>query len=396
MKYLITLPALCAVLILLALASAANARAQRHDAAGVLAGIAVRTTVDSPLAKALLEDPSSAPMAAPWPACRSARDVPDAAALASVSRTHSPDTATALLIRCLAEIPEIARAQALFLQSVAAAHTDLHALVQGLQPRREDYLLLFVPGWGYRENGAATGADLRRPRDIMGALGFDHQLVPLADNGGVEQNAEILADALRDAFAAGKRVILISASSGGPTVAASLTRPDIAGHELLAGWLNICGVLHGSPVIDRFTHWSRAWLLRLLALVEGWRYPDLLSLSRGQSVARYRRFRAPPQLTIVNYIGIPFSGQVSDEGRFFYDMLRSEGPNDGLTLVTEALAPGYTVLAVGSDHFINEDPDIDRKTLALLPVMLELIEDKRRLAALPGTHNARQDLPARP
>jgi hypothetical protein len=48
--------------------------------------------------------------------------------------------------------------------------------------------------------------------------------------------------------------------------------------------------------------------------------------------------------------------------------------NDGLTLITEALAPGYTVMAVGSDHFIREDPDIDMKTAALVPVLLRLIE----------------------
>jgi hypothetical protein len=53
------------------------------------------------------------------------------------------------------------------------------------------------------------------------------------------------------------------------------------------------------------------------------------------------------------------------------------GPNDGLTLITEALAPGYTVMAVGSDHFIREDPDIDMKTAALVPVLLRLIEGQK-------------------
>ncbi|NND68498.1 MAG: hypothetical protein HKN19_13000 [Halioglobus sp.] len=382
MKYLITLPALCVVLIILALVKAANAHAERHTVEGVLAGIAVHTTVDSPYAKALLEAPRSAHVAEPWPGCQSLQDVPTAEALTALSRKYSPDTATALLIRCLGEIPEIARAQRLFLDNVAAARADFSALAEKLAPHRDDYLLLFVPGWGYRENGAETGADLRRPRELMSEMGFTNVLVPLLDNGGVEENAAILSAALREALASNKRVVLVSASSGGPTVVASLTEPDIAGHAGLAGWLNICGVLNGSPVIDAFTHWSRAWLLRLVSMFEGWRYPDLLSLSRSQSASRYRRFHAPPQLTIVNYVGIPFSGQVSDEGRFFYNLLKKQGPNDGLTLITEAMAPGYTVLAVGSDHFINEDPAIDRKTLALLPVMLELIDEEQQLAAL--------------
>jgi hypothetical protein len=69
-----------------------------------------------------------------------------------------------------------------------------------------------------------------------------------------------------------------------------------------------------------------------------------------------------------------FSGQVSDLGRTFYGLLKEQGPNDGLTLITDALAPGYTIMAVGMDHFVNNDPEIELKTAALLPVMLKLIE----------------------
>jgi hypothetical protein len=140
------------------------------------------------------------------------------------------------------------------------------------------------------------------------------------------------------------------------------------------GWLNICGVLRGSPVIDAFLPWPKSWLLRVVALFDGWNYNDLLSLSSAHSKPRYQDFAPPAQLTIVNYIGIPFSGQVSDLGRTFYGLLKEQGPNDGLTLITDALAPGYTIMAVGMDHFVNNDPEIELKTAALLPVMLKLIE----------------------
>jgi len=49
------------------------------------------------------------------------------------------------------------------------------------------------------------------------------------------------------------------------------------------------------------------------------------------------------------------------------------GPNDGLTLITDALAPGYTSMAIGSDHFVREDPEIDIKTAALLPTLFKLM-----------------------
>ena len=173
----------------------------------------------------------------------------------------------------------------------------------------------------------------------------------------------------------GKKIILVSASSGGPTVALALNDPTIAHNPQLVGWLNICGVLRGTPVIDTFLPWPKSLLLQAAAWYEGWNYADLLSLSRAHSKPRYDRFNPPAQLTIVNYIGIPFSGQVSELGQEFYSMLKAQGPNDGLTLIPDALAPGYTIMAVGMDHFVNNDPEINIKTAALIPVMLKLIEE---------------------
>lgn len=59
----------------------------------------------------------------------------------------------------------------------------------------------------------------------------------------------------------GKKIILVSASSGGPTVALALNDPTIAHNPQLVGWLNICGVLRGTPVIDTFLPWPKSLLL---------------------------------------------------------------------------------------------------------------------------------------
>lgn len=51
-------------------------------------------------------------------------------------------------------------------------------------------------------------------------------------------------------------------------------------------------------------------------------------------------------------------------------MLRPYGPNDGLALLTDEIAPGsLTVVALGNDHFFAEDADIDRKTAALIKLV---------------------------
>jgi hypothetical protein len=372
MKYLLTLPALCLAMCLLYLAQEADARTGSHAVDTEIAGIKVATTVDSALARDLL-------MTGIRPAlagldCHSLGDLPSAASLREITAAYSTDTATAILLKCLVEVPEIRHSQALFLTELENRHNGHDVQAGFVSARAEHYTILFVPGWGYLSNGDETGSDLRRPRDIIAAMGFETHLVPIADFGSVEENARTIADHLRVQLRRGARIILASASSGGPAVALALGDPAIAEHPLLAGWINICGVLRGSPMVDRFLPWPKSLLPRLVAMFEGWTYKEFLSLSRSRGGSRFDQFERPPQLTILNYIGIPFSGQLSPTGRRFYTMLRDMGPNDGLTLITEALAPGYTVMAVGSDHFIREDPDIDMKTAALVPVLLRLIE----------------------
>ncbi len=53
-------------------------------------------------------------------------------------------------------------------------------------------------------------------------------------------------------------------------------------------------------------------------------------------------------------------------------MMRDDGPNDGLTLLPDVIAPNsLSILAPKSDHFFAEDPEIDSKTLALLVTVME-------------------------
>ena len=72
---------------------------------------------------------------------------------------------------------------------------------------------------------------------------------------------------------------------------------------------------------------------------------------------------------------MPLSGQVGQYARSNYPVLAREGPNDGLTLLADALAPGsLTIVAFGRDHFVAEDPLIEAKTVALMKVMVRVAE----------------------
>jgi len=375
MNNTIALPALGILLFIVGLATAAQAPAKTHPVQATLAGVEVYTRVDSAVASQLINGNVPAAVSADLAsrrACRPGGAIPDAQALQAITRDYSADTATALLIQCLYAVPRIQHSQQLFLSELALRRAADPAQAAFLADRAGEYLVLVVPGWGYKTNAHVTGADLAAPRAIISSLGFEQHLVEVEDTGSVEGGAKAIATALRHFQDSDKKIILVSASSGGPMVALALSDPAIASIPQLAGWLNICGVLRGTPVIDAFLPWPKSMLLRTVAWHEGWNYADLLSLSRSNS--RYDEFTPPEQLTIVNYIGIPFSGQVSTLGKEFYGMLRAQGPNDGLTLIPDALAPGYTIMAVGMDHFINNDPQIALKTAALVPVMLKLIE----------------------
>ncbi len=68
-------------------------------------------------------------------------------------------------------------------------------------------------------------------------------------------------------------------------------------------------------------------------------------------------------------------------------MMRGDGPNDGLTLLPDILAPNsLSILAPRSDHFFAEDPEIDDKTLALLLILIDQISPGQQASGSDRRH----------
>jgi hypothetical protein len=238
------------------------------------------------------------------------------------------------------------------------------------------YLVLFVPGWDYVDSGPATGADFARPRELATGLGLENHLVALPPTGSVEENAAALAAEVAKRAGSGKKILLAGASSAGPAIHLALGEL-IPKHDLgsIKAWVNLGGILQGSPLVDVYQSWPRVWLFDLAVWAKGWRRDAILGMGTGPSRKRFERLRVDENILIVNYLGIPLSGQLSRYSRDKYPLLRPEGPNDGLTLLTDAIAPNsLTVVALGSDHFFAEDPDIDDKTVALMTLVIALLE----------------------
>ena len=126
------------------------------------------------------------------------------------------------------------------------------------------YIVLFVPGWNYEKNGHENGADFARPRQLASELGLENHLVELLPTGSVEQNADILAADIVRYSRTGKELILAGASSAGPAIHLALS--ELLDERALSSvkvWLNLGGILQGSPLVDYAE--ARPGLLNLVA-----------------------------------------------------------------------------------------------------------------------------------
>ena len=234
------------------------------------------------------------------------------------------------------------------------------------------YQILFVPGWDYVSNGGLTGADFAKPRELATRAGFENHLVKLPPTGSVEAGARVLAAEIARHRRSGKRILLAGTSSAGPAI--HLALGELLDEQELSSvkvWLNLGGILGGTPLVDYFEGQPQRMLLDFYAWAKGWDRQAIPSMGTVASRTRFSRLQLNSDIVVINYVGIPLSGQLSQYSGTGYRMLRSDGPNDGLVLLTDVIAPGsLSVVALGSDHFFAEDPEIDRKTVALMKLVV--------------------------
>ncbi len=363
----------------------------RIPAHGEFFGEPVKTTVDSEIARYYLENylaenNDNTEMAKKISALysQSGQSIPSREELRIISHKYSVDFAALFLADRLLNNKcniEINRTFSRHLNTETTVNADIAS-----------YRVLFVPGWDYVETGYFTGSDFARPRELADEFGLENYFVNLPPTGGVEENAAVLAADIARHILSNKKIILVGASSAGPAIHLALSnRFSERRHGDIAAWLNLGGILQGSPIVDHYQTWYRHWLLTLATWHKGWDKEAILSMGTKQSRKRYARLQIDPDILVINYIGIPLSGQISRYSGENYPILRSEGPNDGLTLLTDAIAPNsLTIVAMGSDHFFAEDPRIDQKTVALMKLLITYLEKGlERMCGGFASHEAR-------
>lgn len=302
--------------------------------------------------------------------------LPSRAALRTLTEAHSTDFATLFLWRAIRADPQNRAAIALFSEESARIRNQAGRADTRNHLVRQDYLILFVPGWFYRSQ-PGTGADFARPRAVLGEFGARTALLEIDENGSVERNADRIAREVVRLSKVESKIILVSTSKAGPEVALALSDIRRAGHAHgVKAWVNIGGLLRGSALADEALKWPVSWYVKYF-VVGGRSFEGIESLTTARSMGRANEISLPPDVLVLNYVGIPLSGQVSDQARTGYSVLRGEGPNDGLTQIVDEIPPGsITIAELGLDHYYNH-PEIHIKAVALARVVIRYIEKRR-------------------
>jgi hypothetical protein len=303
-------------------------------------------------------------------------NLPDRSELKHLSDEFSVDFAALYFADQVARVPANRRFRTAFEQAYDYARK---AFPEGRVRLPPDYEVLVVPLYLYTRR-FAVGADLSRPRAALEKVGLTCHFVETDDDGAVEANADLVANAIRARSQSGRRLIILSASKSGPEVALALTKLAPSDTRHVAAWINAVGSLQGTPLADER-------LFPDIKLITG--EVDVAgreSLTTARSRQRFDSFRVPEHVFVVNYFGIPVIGSISLLLRRSFFPLRKYGPNDGVLLLPDMIFPGgVTLTELDEDHLMRGKP-VDIATVALAITVIQWLENpETEMVQTPGS-----------
>ena len=271
------------------------------------------------------------------------------AVLAELTRDHGVDFATAVWY----ERVRSAEPHRAFIEAVEALDAD------AARPPTSARLLL-APAAFWREY-PQFGADGAAVLAVARTLGMDAEMIRTPSTGSVPANARVIREALAKEPVGS--VILASLSKGGADVRMALEQAPTLARKVRA-WINVCGILHGSPLVDDMLDgpWWRRLAVR--AFLARWRAS--FDLIREMRHAPSPRAAAPAGVFVVNVVACPLSSHTAGAITKRYQKLAEIGPNDGSTLLTDAIVDGGVIYPVwGADHYFRtpDAPELIRRIL---------------------------------
>jgi hypothetical protein len=305
--------------------------------------------------------------------------LPDRGELKRLSDEFSVDFAVLYLADQITHLPTNRRFRIAFDHAYDYTRKALPKDRVKLPAAATDYEVLVVPIYLYKRL-IGSGADLAAPRAALEKVGLACHFVETQDDGAIEANADLVAAAIRARTQSGRRLIVISASKSSSEVALALTRLGPTETRHVAAWINVAGVLQGSPLADEHRFDELEFLVGEMDAAG----KESLTTQRGRR--RFDSFHIPEHVLVVNYLGTPVTGTMSFWGRRGFNSLRKHGPNDGISLLSDMMIPGGVTLAdLENDHFMRGKP-LDIVTVALAISAIRWLEHPdRELVQGPGS-----------
>jgi hypothetical protein len=261
--------------------------------------------------------------------------------LSTIARQHGVDFATAFFFDRVRRVPRNA--------AFAAAIEEGDPTAPPVRARGK---VLIVPALFYHRR-PARGGDGAVVRAVAERAGLDVEVAPVESGGSARRNAGILRDLLSRRSSEPTVIVSLSKGSADLRLAFEAMQNTPAG---VRAWINVNGLLRGTPAIDRFMErWYRRLLLRLIILRAGGSTELPVEFSTSPTSPLHRAVVAPSGILVINLLGFPLAAHLGTTfGRVRHRQMASHGPNDGLGLLRDAIVePGLTYPVWGADHYFR-------------------------------------------
>jgi len=327
---------------------------------GILFGRPIQTNVDHELAKKMLTNPTDSSV------MRLLSDYSDrllnTETLTEITQKYSLHVATLFFVKKKYEQEKNRSLQDYYLATIEAFYNEQgeHSL-----SFLQDYFIVFVPGFRYLH--VDNGGNFLDQRLLFDVAGISYEMIMIEETGLVEDNANIIVNRMKELTAVHKQIIIISVSKGGLETAIALDRLSNSQHlSSIKAWINVGGILKGTPVADR---WARPFMRFWLASGLFWKRIKvdlkglLTDLSYEQGKERYSYIKIPPSIKTINLVAVPLRQQAK---RSVFT-----SPNDGFSYLADTITEGgIAVFEMGVDHFF-QGVDLNNRMVALLKYIVE-------------------------
>ena len=288
--------------------------------------------------------------------------------LKSITNQYSVDVSTLFLIEKLYGQEKNRQLQDFYLSTIETLSGS--NIEQDFSFLR-DFFILFVPAFNYESNAG----NFWEQRVLLEAAKIPNDIVKTQQWGLVEENAELIVNQLQEISQHYPNIIVVSVSKGGLEAALALeqiTNPDVL--NSVKAWINVSGILKGSPAAD---HWLKPgknlWLRSGLFFSGKWKVPltQLLNdLSYNKRKQDTQEFAIPQSVYTINVIA----------GKLKTKKDRSEIilPSDGYSpLLDEIVKHGDVVFEMNADH-TYKGVDLNIRMNALFRYIVEQFKDTVR------------------